>query len=77
MIKDVVVKREFAAGEAIEFGRTSDKTIDVPWDKVDALGLDRGPAGLFDIGSSLGELGSGDLACPVGLDGLFDFTVGT
>jgi hypothetical protein len=48
-----------------------------PGDEIDTLGLDRGPAGLLDLGSNLGELIGGDLAGPVGLDGLLNLTVGT
>lgn len=50
---------------------------DEPGDVGNALGLDLGPAGLPDIGSRLLEVSLGKFASPVGLDSLFDFTVGT
>ena len=51
--------------------------VDIPGDEVDAALLEAGPAGLLDVGSSLGELIGRELASPVGLDGLLDLTVGT
>ena len=49
----------------------------LPWDEVDAALLELGPVVLLDLRGSLCELLCGDLAGPVGFDGLLDLTVGT
>jgi len=48
-----------------------------PWDKVNAMGFDRLPAGLLDGRCCLGELVGGQLACPVGLNGLLCLAIAT
>lgn len=57
--------------------RRSSNSHNVPGDQIDTTLLEAGPAGLLDIGSSLGELIGGELAAPVGLDSLFHLTVST
>jgi len=47
------------------------------WDVVDTPLLERGPVGLFYGGGDLGEVFGRRLACPVGLDGFFNFTIST
>ena len=49
----------------------------LPGDEIDTTLLEAGPAGLLDLGRSLGELIGGDLSGPVRLNGLFHLTVRT
>lgn len=78
MIQDVIIQRKFTTNVPGHLKMNIDGAIDdEPGDEIDTLGLDRGPAGLLYIGGSLCEIISRDLASPVSLDGLLDFTVGT
>lgn len=49
----------------------------LPWDIVNALGLNAGPAGLLNVSSGLGEIVRRNFSCPISLDGLLHLSVGT
>ena len=51
--------------------------MDIPGNEVHTTLFEAGPASLLNIGGSLGKLIGGELASPVGLDGLLDLTVCT
>lgn len=78
VVEDVVVQGEITALSWSAFYFMGIKIrFDIPGDQVNAALLQASPAGLPDVGSSLGELIGRDLASPVGLDGLLDLTVST
>ena len=51
--------------------------MQIPGDEVHTTLLEARPASLLDIGGSFSKLVGGELASPVGLDGLLDLTVRT
>ena len=80
MVENVVVKGEITA-ESVNALRCVSSIAEgryrAPWDDIDAPLLERGPTRLLDVGGDLGQLISGELARPIGLDGLFDLAVCT
>jgi hypothetical protein len=79
VVQDVVVERELATiiEAVLDIKQNHARSYQLPGDEVDAPLLDAGPASFPDIGGGFSQLIGRDLASPVGLNGLFDFTVRT
>jgi hypothetical protein len=81
VVKNMIVKSKVAAidddgKQNISDGRGCDEKGS-PWDVANASLLEGGPVGFFDGRCGLGQVFGRNLACPVGLDGFFDFAIGT